>query len=387
MKKKLIRVTTVPYSLGGLLRGQLKYMSAYFEVVGIASSGEGHLDKVGLQEGIRTIPVEMTRKITPFKDLKALWKLYRIFRKEKPFFVHTHTPKAGLLGMIASYLARVPHRLHDIAGLPLVEATGLKLVVLKMVEKLTYGCASRVYPNSRGMHKMVLDNKFAPPAKFKVLDKISSNGVNTSHFNPALLEESELMKLRKSLDIVPDDFVCIFVGRLVKDKGVNELVAVFELLSIKYKHLKLLMLGSYENHLDPLDKKTENIIQNNTALKYVGSQADVRPYMAISDILVFPSYREGFPNVPMEAGAMGLPAVVSDINGCNEIIEHGRNGLIVPLKDEVALGQAIEKLMKDRELLNSMATNARPMVITRYEQESIWKEILKEYKRLEANDL
>src|SRR5690606_37466468 len=143
--------TTVPESIGGLLKGQLKFMSDYFEIIGISSSGNGRLDKAGKREGVRVVPIEMTRQITPFKDLKSAWQLYRLFKKEKPLIVHTHTPKAGTLGMMAAYLARVPNRLHTIAGLPLLEATGMKRLLLDNVEKLTYACATKIYPNSFGL--------------------------------------------------------------------------------------------------------------------------------------------------------------------------------------------------------------------------------------------
>jgi len=379
-KKKLIRITTVPYSLGGLLRGQLRFMNQYYDVIGISSSYDGYLDHVGDREHIRVIAVEMTRKITIFKDLSAVWKLYRIFRSEKPFMVHTHTPKAGTVGMMAAYLARVPNRLHTIAGLPLMEATGFKRKVLDAVEKMTYGCASRIYPNSFGLQQVILTNGYTTAKKLKVIGKGSSNGIDTSHFDPARHTEAELAALRKSLSIKPEDFVFIFVGRLVRDKGINELVAAFDQLSKKHPNIKLLMLGFYERELDPLDDETNTNIETNRDIVYAGSHEDVRPFMALSDLLTFPSYREGFPNVVMEAGSMGLPCIVSDINGCNEIVVNGQNGVIVPVKSETALMQAMEELLLDRKKRMELAKNARPMIQNRFERSYIWEELLKEYK-------
>jgi len=360
-------------------------MSSDYEVIGIASSEPaGHLEKAAESQNARGIPIKMTRKITPLQDLRSLYKLYRVLRREKPFFVHTHTPKAGLIGMLASYFARVPHRLHDIAGLPLVEATGFKRQILVWVEKITYFCATRVYPNSRGLHKIVLENKFAAPDKFKVLDKVSSNGVDTAKFNKEHYKAEELQDLRESLGINQEDFVWVFVGRMVKDKGINELVKAFEILSERNPQLKLLLVGMFEKDLDPLLPETMKSIENNPGIIEAGTQHDVRPYLAISDLLVFPSYREGFPNVPMEAGAMGLPAIVTDINGCNEIIEEGKNGLIFPPKNVEAIVEAAERLLDEPELFQELARNARPMISSRFEQEGIWKEILKEYRALEA---
>ena len=228
MKKKLIRITTVPSALGTLLKGQLRFMSDHYEVTGISSTGNGLLNQVGEKEGIKVVPVEMTRKITPLKDLKATWKLYKTFKRIKPFIVHTHTPKAGTLGMLAAYLAGVPHRLHTIAGLPLLEATGKKRWLLDTVEKLTYRFATKIYPNSFGLNQIILDNNYTSLAKLKVIGNGSSNGIDTSHFNPGLYKQTEKEELRKTLGIEQNDYVYIFVGRLVGDKGINEMIEAFK---------------------------------------------------------------------------------------------------------------------------------------------------------------
>src|SRR5690606_18602345 len=169
MKPKLIRITTVPQSLRGLLKGQLKFMSENgFDVIGVSSPGEA-LNDVEKNEGVKTVGIEMTRTISPLKDLQALFRLIHLFRKEKPQIVHTHTPKAGLLGMMAAKIAGVPHRLHTVAGMPLTVATGTKRHLLKQMEKLTYACATKVYPNSLGLKKIILEEKFTFPKKLKVI--------------------------------------------------------------------------------------------------------------------------------------------------------------------------------------------------------------------------
>lgn len=379
---KLIRVATVPHSLGGLLRGQLRYMSDHYEVIGISSSADGHLQVVGEQEGVQTHIVEMTRKITPFKDLKAMYQLYRIFREEKPFIVHTHTPKAGTLGMLAAYLARVPHRLHTIAGLPLLEATGRKRKLLNAVERLTYRCATGVLPNSYGLRDIVLSERFTNTDKLFVIGKGSSNGIDTTHFDPALYDSTSRKEIRFELGIPDDHFVFIFLGRLVTDKGINELVEAFCRLNAEFPKTTLLLLGDYERHLDPLNQETENRIDAEKNIVYPGGKKDVRPYLAAADLLVFPSYREGFPNVVMEAASMGLASIVSDINGCNEIIEDGVNGLIVPVKSAEALYTSMRKLLTEQETRNAMASKARPSIQERYERRYIWKELFAYYQKL-----
>lgn len=380
-KKKLIRITTVSMALTTLLKGQLRFMDQYFDVLAV-SSGGGTFDDVAKNEGVRTKALTMTRTITPFKDLKSLYKLYRLFKKEKPFIVHTHTPKAGTLGMIAAKLAGVPHRFHTIAGLPLLIATGPKRVLLNTVEKITYACASQIYPNSFAMKDIIIKNNFAKESKLTVIEKGSTNGVDTSHFDPALYDEATKSELKKSLDFKPDDFIYIFVGRIVKDKGINELVNAFNQINSQHPNTKLLLVGPYEDHLNPLAQSTYELIKNHDSIRHVGYQKDVRPYFAIADALGFASYREGFPNVVMQAGSMGIASIVTDINGCNEIIENGVNGLIIPPKNEQALLKAMEFMINNPEERIRMANSSRSKIINNYQQRIVWNALLNEYQNL-----
>ena len=381
--QKLIRVTTVPSSLRSLLKGQHRFMSKYFEVIGVSGDGDA-LAEVRQNEGIRTHVVEMTRTITPLKDLKALLKLYKFFKKEKPFIVHTHTPKAGTVGMIAAKLAGVPNRLHTIAGLPLLEKTGVMRKLLNLVEKLTYSCSTLILPNSLKLKRIILTEKFTSASKLKVIGHGSSNGIDTEHYNIAHVTEKEKEQLRESLNINENDTVFIFIGRIVKDKGINELVAAFNLLTKKHSRCKLLLIGSRENHLDPLLSKTEILIKENICIIPTGVQKDIRPYVSISHALTFPSYREGFPNVVLQASCMCLPCIVSDINGCNEIIEDQVNGLIIPVKNSEALESAMIYMIENPEKRLDMIKHSRKRILERYKQEFIWDESLKLYRSLES---
>ncbi|PIF60664.1 glycosyltransferase family 4 protein [Flavobacterium sp. 11] len=383
-KNKLIRITTVPVSLKTLLKGQHQFMSNHYEVVGISSEGQ-ELRDVKNQEGIRVIPIEMTRTISLLKDFKSLWELYKILKKEKPLIVHSHTPKAGIVGMLAAKLAGVPYRLHTVAGLPLMEATGSKRKLLDFVEQLTYNCATKVYPNSKVLSDFILKNNFTKPDKLKVIANGSSNGINTSHFDSAMFSATDLQTLKDNLGITKHNFVFVFVGRLVSDKGINELVQAFEKLSKQSIDVKLLLVGSLESDLDPLQLQTLHEIKYNANIISVGFQKDVRPYFSISNTLVFPSYREGFPNVVMQAGAMGLPSIVTNINGCNEIVEEGINGIIIPVKDSDAIYSAMQKMISDNYFRTQLQKKARAMIVSRYEQRVVWEAILAEYKSLEQN--
>jgi glycosyltransferase involved in cell wall biosynthesis len=381
-KKKLIRITTVPLSLDKLLEGQLRFMNEFYDVTAISSEKE-YLQKIGKRENVVTHHLEMTRTITPMHDVIAVIKMYRYFKKEKPFIVHTHTPKAGIVGMMAAKVAGVPHRLHTVAGLPLLEATGLKRKILDFVEKLTYSCATKVYPNSKELLHIIQSNSYCENSKLKVIANGSSNGIDTSYFNSDLIREHQKIELKNQLKINENDFVFIFVGRIVSDKGINELVQAFLKLSQENNSIKLLLVGPFEEELSPLKPETLKIIKSHSSIISVGYQNDVRPYFSISNALVFPSYREGFPNVVMQAGAMNLPSIVSDINGCNEIIENNKNGIIIPVKNSNVLYIAMKEVVHNTMSYQFMKFNSRSLIENRFEQKIVWEALLNEYENLE----
>jgi len=377
---KLFRVTTVPISVEKLLGQQLTYMNSFYDVTAI-SADQPYLDRVGAELHIKTHAIEMTRKITPLQDLKSLWEMYRYFRQHKPEIVHSHTPKAGLIGMLAAKLAGVKIRLHTVAGLPLMESVGTKRKVLNFVEKFTYNCATKVYPNSYGLYNFIIAEKLGVPTKLQVIGNGSTNGINTDYFDPDLFDTESTTALRNTLKIAPDDFVFVFVGRLVKDKGINELVSAFKTLSVSTaQKLKLLLVGPVEEDLDPLSPETIQEIKQNPKIISVGFQKDVRPYFAVSNALAFPSYREGFPNVVLQALAMGLPALVSNINGCNEIVTHQQNGLIFPAKDTSGLLNAMALCLEDKTY-SDLKKEARQSIM-KYRQEFVWELLKENYDRL-----
>lgn len=378
---KLFRITTVPRSLEKLIEGQMKFMGKNGFKVTMISSDYDRKNLLEAKEQCEFIPVKMTRSITPIQDIFSLIRLYKIFKKQKPIIVHSHTPKAGLLSMVAGRLAGVPIRLHTVAGLPLMEASGFKRFILNQIEKITYICATKVYPNSKGLYKFIIDSKFLSPLKLKVLGNGSSNGINTDYYDVSKIELDILVDLKKKLGISESTFTFIFVGRVVSDKGINELISAFKLICIEKKHnVKLLILGSLEPKLDPLKKVTELEILNNKNIIHIGWVEDIRPYMAISNALVFPSYREGFPNVVMQAGALELPSIVSNINGCNEIIVDGINGRIIPVKNEDAIKNTMLEFIEKTDLYNCMKSNARKLIVERFNQIYLWNLILNEYK-------
>jgi glycosyltransferase involved in cell wall biosynthesis len=382
---KVIRTSTVSSSLYKLLEGQLKYLNTYYNVLAVSSASKD-LEIVEAREGVKVIPIEMERKISPFQDLISLWKLYQLFKKEKPLIIHSITPKSGLLTMLAGFFASVPIRIHTVTGLPLMEATGLKRSILNTVEKITYSCATKIYPNSKGLYDFILKERFAKASQLKLLANGSTNGIDIQHFNPSQISLESKTELKKALGIKETDFVFVFVGRLVMDKGINELIAAFkQLKNTKQLTAKLLLVGPFEKKTDPLKMATMLEIKENPNVISVGAQVDVRPYFMISNVLVFPSYREGFPNVVMQAGAMNLASIVSNINGCNEIIQQEKNGWIIPVKNSEAIFKAMKNCLKNTKELKKFSENSRNLIVCRYQQKVVWEAILNEYKILEKN--
>jgi glycosyltransferase involved in cell wall biosynthesis len=379
-KPKLIRITTVPISIDKLLHNQLKFMQNKYDVTAI-SSNKIELEKIAISQGVSFKAIEMSRQITPIKDLLSLFQLLAFLYKIKPKIVHTHTPKAGILGMLAAKIVGVPNRLHTVAGLPLMEAKGFKRLLLNFVEKLTYSCATHVYPNSKGLYDFILDNNFTTVSKLKVIANGSSNGIDTNYFNPDSITELNKQELKSKLNIKDDEFVFVFVGRLVSDKGINELVEAFTQVKKQYDKIKLLVVGPLESDLDPLKAKTLIELNNNQDIITTGFQSDVRPFFAISDCLVFPSYREGFPNVVMQAGAMQLPIIATNINGCNEIVIPNINGILIEPKKVEPLVAAMLSML-DIEKFNFLKNNSRKLITDRYEQSFVWDQLLAEYSKL-----
>ena len=376
MKKKSIRISTIPLSLDVLLQGQLRMLSEHYEVVGVSSPGE-ELDKVAQREGIRTIAVPMERKISPFKDLVSLFRLIRLFHREKPWMVHSLTPKAGLLAMTAAWICRVPVRIHMFTGLVFPTTTGLKQKILMATDSITCACATNVLPEGKGVKKD-LEHFRITSKPLQIIGNGNINGIDLEFFDrtPEVLELAE--KYRKE-EVV----TFCFVGRIVRDKGMNELVAAFQRLHQAYPNTRLVLVGPFEEKLDPVLPETRQAIEQHAAIEWMGWQNDIRPFLAASEVFVFPSYREGFPNVVLQAGAMGLPSIVTDINGSSEIISEGVNGSIIPSQDEEALYKAMEKLL-DTEERRKLAQQARPQIANRYERKALWKELLKFYRSLEG---
>lgn len=390
-KKKLIRVTTSDLSLDSLLTGQLHYLNQYFEVVGL-SSDSGLLQKVAEREGIRTIEVPMERSISLKKDWQCLWQLVRVFKTEKPYIVHANTPKGSLLSMIAAKITRVPNRIYYVTGLRYQGATGIFRLILKTMERITCFCATKVIPEGNGVKKTLLEDHITHK-RMEIIHNGNINGKDTSYFSSDAVEQelkasginkegSAREYYRNQIGLTPHDFAFIFIGRIVNDKGMHELAEAMRRIKTEHEECKVILVGPFESELDPLLPEDEKFFKEDPSIVFVGRQKDVRPFLLAADALVFPSYREGFPNVVLEAGAMGLPSIVTNINGCNEIIKDGLNGRIIQTHDANALYITMKYFVEHPVEVKRMAKNSRSIIQEKYEQKDVWKAYLDMYNNL-----
>lgn len=374
-KKKIIRATTIATSLETFCKDLLKELSNDYEVVALSSPGDT-LDFVGQRENVRTIGVKMERHISPINDLASLFKLIKIFHKEKPWLVHSMTPKAGLLCMIAAWITRVPRRVHTFTGLIWPTATGISRRILMFTDKILCACATHIIPEGEGVKRDIIAGKITKKP-MKVLANGNVRGIDLDHYSLSNEVITEASKLKKT-----GTFTYIFVGRIVRDKGIHELIDAFVKVHQERSDTRLILVGRLEPELDPLSDETQHIIDTHKAIEAVGIQKDVRPWFAAADVLTFPSYREGFPNVVIEAGAMGLPSIVTDINGANEIIIAGENGIIIPSHDTNALYNAMIEMHDNNKMREKMATNARPLVAQRFDCHIVRKALYDFYNTL-----
>ncbi|AWW29132.1 glycosyltransferase family 1 protein [Echinicola strongylocentroti] len=378
---KLIRITTVPLSLKLLLSGQMKYMkTAGWDVQMVSADGK-EVNEVIAKEGCEHQSIPFTRQITPLQDLVCLWKLYQFLKSEQPDIVHTHTPKAGLLGMLAAKLAGVKTRIHTVAGLPYVVTKDNKRKMLENAERWTFKYATHVWPNSLSLKSFIEKEQLARPEKLEVLGNGSSNGVDLVRFSRENLKENHLVAATMRVMPGENDFIILAVGRLVKDKGIQELVEAFLKSRIVNKS-KLVLLGDYEQHLDPVDEDVIRKIEDHPRIVQVSWSDHVEHYLAISDVLVHASHREGFPNVILEAGAMQVPVICSDIPGNTDIVRNKKTGLVFPVKSVSVLKDALEFAYVKRESMQVLADTLYKEVVEKFDRRRMHALILEKYHRL-----
>lgn len=376
MKKKLIIITTIPISLG-FFKGQIPTLKTYFDVEVISSPGD-MLKEICEKVKVKGHSISMKREISPLSDFISFLNLIFKFWKIKPDIIHGSTPKAGLLSMIGGRVARVPIRIYYIHGLRYQGSQGLRRKLLISMEKLSCFFATHIFSVSDGVKEVLIKDKITTKT-VNIIGNGSVNGIDGNYFTPS---NPDIADLSNKYEIKPIHFVFGFVGRIVADKGIHELVAAFNVIQKKYSFARLLIVGNFEGNLDPINKETKWEILNNQNIIFAGFQKDIRPFLKMMSVFIFPSYREGFGVSLMEAAAMKVPAISSDIIGCNEIIKNNYNGLLIRSKSKNQLIMAMEELIGNPVLLRKFKSVTREFILEKYEQKKLYAETLKAYKQI-----
>ena len=376
----LIHVTTVPQSLA-FVAGQPAYMKTKgFESHAVSSPGPV-LTQFSKEESVPVHAVSMARRITPLRDLAALFRLWRLFRTLRPHIVHAHTPKGGLLGMLAARLAGVPVLIYHMHGLPFITATGLRRRILMATETVSCRMASQVLCVSRSVRSMAVDLQISPPEKIQVLLQGSCNGINAeTEFNPDRLNHSVRDDVRRRYGIPPDATVIGFVGRLARAKGLVELGAAWSILREDHPDLHLLLIGPDEPG-DPPPPALLGQLRADPRVHFAGENWDTPPLYRAMDILVLPTHREGFPIVLLEASAMALPIVATRVTGCPDAVQDGITGTLVPAYDPEALAVGLHRYVRDPVLRRRHGTAARAWMLRDFSGEAMREAIYQEYVR------
>lgn len=378
---KIVHITTVPESLN-FLSGQIQYMQdREFDVRAISSPGE-ILASVSKREKIAVYGINMPRSITPFKDVIALFQIWRLLKSISPDIVHAHTPKGGLLGIVAAWLARVPVRVYHIHGLPLMTAQGAKRFLLRWSEKVSCKLAIQVLCVSRSIREVAISDHLCSPSKIKVLLNGSINGVDAEHhFNPRCLGEDVRAGIRKKYAIPHEAIVIGFVGRIVRDKGIIELSKAWQKIREEDPNLFLMLVGPIEPQ-DPIPSEIIRSFESDERVCLVGRTDDIAPFYKAMDLVVLPTYREGLPVVPLEAASMELPLIATNIPGCVEAIEDNVTGTLVLPKNVEQLVEALRLYCGDAELRVNRGRAGRERVKQYFNQEVIWEAMYQEYMSL-----
>ena len=378
---RLVHITTVPISLN-FFHGQVGYIKLRgIEVHAVSSPGK-ELGAFGEREGVVVHAVGMPRCITPLRDLVALWRMFSVLRRIRPHLVHAHTPKGGLLGIIGAWLARVPVRIYHIHGMPFMSAAGLKQWIMRWTEKVSCRFAHQVLCVSRSVRDVAVAERICPPEKIRVLLNGSINGVDASgRYNPEALGNGARQQVLEIHGIPRDALVVGFVGRVVRDKGVVELVEAWQVLREEFPSLHLLIVGPFELQ-DPVPPDVVRVLQGDIRIHLTGEVNDMPPFYAAMDVVALPSYREGLPTIPLEAAAMGLPVVATRIPGCVDAVVDGVTGTLVPPREAGALAEASRNYLANPDLRQRHGSAGRERVLRDFRPEAIWEALCREYARL-----
>ncbi len=378
---RLVHITTTPMTLV-FLRGQVEYMKYRGMTVHAVSSPGDLLESFGRDEGMAVHGIPMGRRITPLEDIRALLRLTKLLRELQPTIVHGHTIKAGLLGMFAAWITGVPLRLYHLHGLIYPAKKGLKRRVMKWVEKLPGLFSHHTLCVSLSVRRIAVKDRLIHPKKISVLLSGSANGVDAENrFNSQRLGAEARAKTRRMIGCPENALVLGYVGRIVRDKGVEELVQAWMAVRQDYHDLHLVIAGPFEPD-DPISAESASVLRTDPRVHLLGWVDDIPEIFSAVDLVVLPSYREGFPNVPLEAAAMALPVVATNVGGCPDAVVDGKTGMLIPPRDSGALEVAVRVYLDDAGLRRKHGLAGRDRVMEEFRQEPLWEAIYQEYLKL-----
>ncbi len=363
------------------LAGQLAYLrSQGFEVTLITSPGK-ELDAFQRKEGVESVRVPIERSIRPWRDFCSLVRLFRAFRSLRPQIVNAGTPKAGLLGMLAAWAARVPVRIYVVHGLRLETTRGLKRRILAMTERIASACAHRVICVSQSLADQYIQLGLADRRKVIVLGAGSANGVDAAELAPTPRRIIQAHQIREQFGISPEEPVIGYVGRLARDKGIADLVQAFAAVSSRIPTAWLLLVGDFDK-ADALDEATTASIRSHPRIVKTGFIDGVAPYYHAMNVVALPSFREGFPTVILEAQAAGLPTVGYQATGVVDAILDGVTGRLVPIGAVEQLAAALLEYLHDPKLAAAHGASGQGRAKSEFSNQRIWNALLEEYHKL-----
>ena len=381
---KLIHVTTVPHTLHFLI-GQISFMrQAGFDVQTVSRTDE-KLDFFLQHESVVHHAVPLARTLNPWRDLVCCHQLWRIFRQEKPTIVHAHTPKAGLLAMLAATLAGVPVRVYHIHGLRFATLRGWRRQLVIHCEKWACWLASSVLCVSRSAKIEAVRAGLASPADLQVLGPGSISGLDAEQrFHPDRVSLTERRGVRERAGIPQDAIVVGFLGRLVRDKGIEELAAAWREVRARHRQAHLLLVGDFEEE-DPVSLETRRELEADQRVHRLGYDPEAPRLFSAMDVFCLPSYREGLPYVALEAAAMELPVVSTRVTGCVDAVVDGDTGTLVDCGNVSQLTEALLRYTTDADLAQQHGKAGRRRILAEFPPERIWRFLLAEYDRLLAD--
>lgn len=378
---KIARIATIPFFLQNHLREQICTTAAAGHEVTLVSSSGPEISLLSTIPGVRFHIIEIPRKISPLRDLLALWQLFKLFRRERYDIVHSTTPKAGMLAAMAAWLARIPVRLHTFTGQVWMEKRGILRYLAKAGDRVTACLNTQCYADSFSQREFIIAEQVASPRQIRVLGAGSLAGVDLQRFSPDAWVTRKHSILAE-LGINPGTRVITFVGRLTRDKGIDELVMAFESLRDGGMECALLLVGPQDTDWDTLSAAVRHTIKNDSSIHCVGYSSEPERYLAITDIFCLPSYREGFGNVVIEAAAMGVATVGTDIVGLRDAIVDRETGWLVSPKNHVALASVLAALMADEKQRKAMGEKARARAVSLFDAQKVNAAVVEEYQRL-----